>query len=211
MATVWSTSRGGLLGLTAGLIYIALFVNYSRIKKVFWLMFTASYLIIMPLMTIALVFSKGKASSGNERIIIIKGALGMIKAHPFLGTGIGTFMDRCASYTNSLGGYYAHNCYLQICAETGAFSLVSFLLLTGYIFYRSIKAILNAPGSPNSLILIGLNAGLLGFLVHSFFEINLYSFQHSFLFWVVMGLTVALTQKVREQHACSDGRIPFGD
>jgi O-antigen ligase len=117
----------------------------------------------------------------------------MIKDHPFLGTGVGTFMDYCAKYTKNFGTYYAHNCFLQIWAESGIFSLLSFLLVVGYVFYKSIKAGLKMPGSLNSYILTGLNAGLLGFLIHSFFEVHLYSFQLSFLFWVVLSLTVALS------------------
>ena len=76
------------------------------------------------------------------------------------------------------------------------FSLLCFLLFVGYVFYRSIKVSLVISKFLNSFILIGLTAGLLGYLVHSFFEVHLYSFQLSFLFWAVLGLTVALSSSL---------------
>ncbi|MDP2831122.1 MAG: O-antigen ligase family protein, partial [Candidatus Omnitrophota bacterium] len=194
ISSFWTFCRGGWLGLIAGLIFVILVTNYHRIKKVFWLLFWPSYIFFVPLIGLALFFFRNRRDS--NRFILSQGAWGMIKEHPLLGNGIGTFMDYCISYTNNFGVYYAHNCYLQIWAESGIFSLLCFILFVGYVFYRSIKVSLIMPRSLNYFILVGLTAGLLGFLVHSFFEVHLYSFQLSFLFWVVLGLTVALSSKL---------------
>ena len=197
VSSFWTFCRGGWLGLIAGLIFVTLITNYQRIKKIFWPLFWSSYLFIVPLIGLALFFFRNRGDS--NRFILSRGALKMIKEHPLLGNGIGTFMDYCIQYTNNFGAYYAHNCYLQIWAESGIFSLLCFLLFVGYVFYRSIKVSLRISGSLNSFILIGLTAGLLGFLVHSFFEVHLYSFQLSFLFWVVLGLTVALYSRLDQK------------
>jgi len=191
MSSFWTLCRGGWLGLIAGLIFVILVTNYHRIKKVFWPLFWSSYLFFVPLIGLALFFYHNRRDS--YRFTLFHGAWGMIKEHPLLGKGIGTFMDYCALYTNNPDVYYAHNCFLQIWAESGIFSLLCFLLFVGYVFYRSIKVSLRMPKSLNFFLLTGLTAGLLGFLVHSFFEVHLYSFQLSFLFWVVLGLTVALS------------------
>jgi len=127
------------------------------------------------------------------RIILLRGTWKMITEHPFLGKGLGTFMDYCVQYTHYPWACYAHNCYLQIWAESGIFSLLSFLLLTGYVIYKSIELILRIPVSLSSYILIGLSSGFMGILVHCSFDTQLYSFQMSFLFWVMLGLTVALS------------------
>jgi len=189
-SSLWTGCRGGWLGLIAGLIFVILVTNYRCLKKVFWVLFSFSYVFCVPLIGIALFFFRNRGDS--DRFILARSAWGMIKEHPLLGKGIGTFMDYCAQYINGYGTYYAHNCYLQIWAESGIFSLLCFLLFVGYVFYKSIKVSLKIPKSLNSYILIGLTAGLMGFLVHSFFEVHLYSFQLSFLFWTVLGLTVAL-------------------
>ena len=194
LASFWTGCRGGWLGLISGLIFVILVANYHRIKKVFWPLFLSSYLFFLPLIGLALFFYQNRRTS--YRFTLFRGACRMIKEHPLLGKGIGTFMDYCAHYTNNPGVFYAHNCFLQIWAESGIFSLLCFLLFVGYVFYRSIKVSLRIPKSLNFFILIGLTAGLLGYLVHSFFEVHLYSFQLSFLFWAVLGLTVALSSSL---------------
>ncbi|MDP2927690.1 MAG: O-antigen ligase family protein [Candidatus Omnitrophota bacterium] len=193
LSSFWTLCRGGWLGIISGLIFVTLLTNYCRLKKVFWVLFSFSYVFCVPLIGFALFFFRNRGDS--NRFILSHGAWGMIKENPFLGKGVGTFMDYCAFYTNNFGTYYAHNCYLQMWAESGIFSLLCFLLFVGYVFYRSIKVSLSAARSLNYFLLVGLTAGLLGFLVHSFFEVHLYSFQLSFLFWVVLGLTVALYSK----------------
>ncbi len=197
MSSVWTHCRGGWLGFIAGLIFVTLVTNYHRIKKVFWPLFLSSYLFFLPLIGLALFFYHNRRTS--YRFTLFRGAWRMICEHPLLGKGIGTFMDYCAHYTNNPGIFYAHNCFLQIWAESGIFSLLCFILFVGYVFYRSIKVSLRIPRSLNYFILVGLTAGLLGYLVHSFFEVHLYSFQLSFLFWVVLGLTVAMSSSLVQE------------
>lgn len=196
MSIYWTFCRGGWLGLIVGLILLILILNYQRIKKIFWRLFSFSFIFGVPLIGIALFFFRKRKD--GYRFTLFQGAWRMIEEHPLLGKGIGTYMDYCASYTNSPGVFYAHNCYLQMWAESGIFSLLCFLLFAGCVFYRSMKTSLRAVKSANYFILIGLTAGLMAFLVHSFFEVHLYSFQLSFLFWVVLGLTVASSSNLDE-------------
>ncbi|MBL7198377.1 MAG: hypothetical protein ISS47_09810 [Candidatus Omnitrophica bacterium] len=84
-------------------------------------------------------------------------------------------------------GTYAHNCYLQMLAEIGIIGLASFLWIIGRLFKSSIRSFKKS----RDLLLLGLLAGIIAFLVHSFFDTNLYSLQLSVLFWAMLGLTVA--------------------
>jgi O-antigen ligase len=197
MSSFWTHCVSGWLGLISGLIFVFMITNYRRLKKAFWALFLFSYVFCLPLIAFAFYFYRNRYDS--DRFLLARGAWGMIKENPFLGKGIGTFMDYCFQYINGYGIYYAHNCYLQMWAESGVFSLLSFLLLVGYVFYKSIKVNLRTPRSLNYFILIGLTAGLSGFLVHSFFEVHLYSFQLSFLFWVVLSLTASLSSKLNQE------------
>ena len=90
---------------------------------------------------------------------------------------------------------YAHNCYLQIWAETGIFSLLAFILFFSLILYKGIRAY-RKNSNP---FLLGLICGLFGFLVHCFFDIHLYSLQLAFLFWLMLGSLVAAT-KLENKH-----------
>ncbi len=195
--SILTLCRGGWVGLAAGLFAVALFTNYVHLsKKMFWSVFSIGYIFSLPLLGALLLLFQNRGDS--SRLIIYRGAWKMITEHPLLGKGLGTFMDYCAQYTNNLGRYYAHNCFLQIWAESGIFSLLCFLLLVGYVFYKSFKMLLQIGDSLESFILIGLNAGLLGFLVHSFFDTQLYSSQLSFLFWTILGLCVALHSNLNQ-------------
>ncbi|MEI7999226.1 MAG: O-antigen ligase family protein [Candidatus Omnitrophota bacterium] len=195
VCSIWTLCRGGWLGLAAGLISMPLLVNYKRLsKKIFWSLCCFGYFVCLPLITLALFHFQNRLDSA--RFILYHGAWHMIKEHPFLGKGLGTFMSYCAQYTNNFGVYYTHNDYLQMWAESGMFSLLSFLLLVVYVLHKSIKTIFKASASLEFFLLIGLTAGLIGALVHSAVEIHLYSFQLSFLFWVILGLTVALSSKL---------------
>ncbi len=198
LCSLWTLCRGGWIGLISGAFFVVLASYYHRVqKKVFWALFSISAFFLVPATVAALFFFQNRGDS--NRLIIFNGAWKMITEHPFLGKGLGTFMAHCAAYTNNFGTYYAHNCFLQIWAESGIFSLLGFLAVMGYVLYKSLKSIMRPPVSFNSFILIGLSAGLFGFLVHSAFETHLYSFQLSFLFWLLLGFTVALSSNLDQE------------
>ncbi|MCX5706410.1 MAG: O-antigen ligase family protein [Candidatus Omnitrophica bacterium] len=111
----------------------------------------------------------------------------MISEHPFFGMGVGTFMANFSKFLPDSNISYAHNCYLQIWAETGIFSLISFTVFIFSLVYLGIKNFF----ASQDFLLLGLLAGVVGFLVHSFFEVNLYSLQLAVLFWVWVGLITA--------------------
>jgi len=194
--------RGGWVGLAAGFIFVIFALNSHRIReKTFWVLFPLSYVLCVPLITFLLsLFKTRPAINGVDVSIAVRfdnyhAAWRMIKDHPFFGIGLGTFMQHFGQYTNSQGASYAHNCFLQIWAESGLLSLLSFLLLVGYVFYGSLRSLLRMPVSLDFFLLTGFNAGLLGFLVASLFDTQFYSFQLSFLLYFVLGLTVAYRQK----------------
>ena len=85
---------------------------------------------------------------------------------------------------------YAHNCYLQIWAESGIFSLLAFLLFLGTIFWKGIRSFLKT----HNPLTLGLLCGLFAFLIHSFFDTQFYSVAQSFLLWSMLGLLAAASQ-----------------
>jgi len=129
----------------------------------------------------------------SERFIIWRESLNMIKGDPFLGKGLGTYMDYSKKdIINDSGSHYAHNCYLQIWAESGIAALIAFLALVGFVFCRGACVAFKNRFDDWGILLGGLTGGLFGFLVASFFDNGLYSLQLSVLFWVMLGVTVAL-------------------
>ena len=177
-------SRGAWIGFLAGLF---LLIFFSKKKKIFYVLVCniMSFILIPALRS--RVLNTFQPGGDAFRFTIWPVAISMIKENPFLGKGVGTFMAYFSKYPTDLSPQYAHNCFLQIWAETGIFSLISFLLFAGLLLYQGIKKF----RKDNDPVLLGLVCGAFGFLVHSFFDTNLYSLQLATLFWVLMGLISA--------------------
>ncbi len=118
----------------------------------------------------------------------------MIKDHPFLGSGLGTFMDHFPKYFNYPFPQYAHNSYLQIWAETGVFSFISFLLFLFFLLFGAITVF----RLKNDFLVLGLLCAVIGFLAHSFLDNQFYSLQLSILFWSMAGLLYKSTLLAKE-------------
>ncbi len=141
------------------------------------------------------VFSRGETMLW--RLEIWQDVVRMIQERPLFGHGINTFMSIFQEYfpLAKHGPTYAHNCYLQIAAETGLFGLVTFSFIIARIFQSYFKnpRVLALEDETLKWISIGLISGIFGFLVHSFFDTHFYTLQHSSLFWYMVGLLVAIS------------------
>lgn len=180
-------SRGSWFGFLAALV-IMLFLSPKINKLITIFVIFILVLLFMPGIRERAMFIFSPHGD-TDRITIWKGTFGMIREHPFLGMGLGTYMDYFQKYVIKAFIQYAHNCYLQIWAESGIFSLLSFILFTGSIFYRGIRSL--RFGASDDFILLGFVCAFSGTLVHLFFDNHLYSLQLSFLFWFMAGLICA--------------------
>lgn len=193
---VLTFSRGAWIGFFAGL---SLLILVSKKKKIFYvLVCNIVGFILIPALR-QQVLNSFQVGGDGFRFTIWPVAISMIKENPFLGKGVGTFMAHFSQYPTNLNPQYAHNCFLQIWAETGIFSLISFLLFAGLLLYQGIKKF----SKDNYPVLLGLVSGVFGFLTHSFFDTNLYSLQLATLFWVFMGL---ISAKVSNNYRVLDNR-----
>jgi O-antigen ligase len=121
----------------------------------------------------------------------------MFRDRPFFGHGINTFMSIYEQYSSDVtfkGISYAHNCYLQILAETGIFSLLSFLWVIAVLFASSLKNIAKKNEGFIKVSQIGIMAGLLAYLIQSAVEVSLYALQLAILFYYFLGLAVSMQQ-----------------
>jgi putative inorganic carbon (HCO3(-)) transporter len=182
-------SRGAWIGFVLSL-FLMLFLSRNYIKIIPLIVISTLFLLFLPGVRERFAFTF-QDTGDADRLIVWGAALRMISENPFLGKGIGTFMDYFHAYVPNLYVQYAHNCFLQIWAETGIFSLLSFLFFVGAILYKGAQGF-KKTSSP---ILLGLICALFGFLVHSFFDTQLYSLQLAYLFWVILGVTVAVTRQ----------------
>lgn len=187
-ALILTFARGAWFSFSLGLIFLAAISRQA--KKYIPIIAIWIFLLLLIPATQQRIFKIFLRQGDADRIALWLTSLRMIRDNPFLGKGIGTYMAHFREYADISGIYYAHNCFLQIWAEGGIFSLFAFLLFVGLIMYRAMKAL----RENTNFLLLGFACGLFGYLVNSFFDTSLYSLQLAFLFWLMLGLLAALTK-----------------
>ncbi|MBI2104131.1 MAG: O-antigen ligase family protein [Candidatus Omnitrophica bacterium] len=132
----------------------------------------------------------------RDRWVMWQAAIGMIRDRPIVGHGVNTFMANYLEYW--VGGErmprYAHNCYLQVAAETGIVGLAAFLWLLAALFLRLGRAARRPPLDASRLLLVGICAGLAAFAVQAAIDTNFYALRQAALFWVLAGMAVGLSE-----------------
>lgn len=155
------------------------------------------------------------SDSANWRVQIWMDSLLMVKERPYLGHGINTYMEKFQNYRRkywqeggssgwaTMSPVYAHNCYLQMLVESGIFGLLAFLWLF-FSLVQSIVTVILRPGNTGNArgVLVGMLAGIVAFLTHSFFDTHFYSLQISSYFWATTGLAISLARLLKEPGLC---------
>lgn len=136
-------------------------------------------------------------------------AMLMIYDRPFLGHGVNTFM---ANYMRYWVGEermprYAHNCYLQMAAETGLVGVGAFLAVLGVLTAQLIRAYKKQRDLIQRRVFLGLAAALCAFVIHAAVDTNFYSLRQSALFWIFAGLTVGFSFRLSLSEAQGGGQL----
>jgi len=107
-------------------------------------------------------------------------SLNVIKAHPFVGVGLGNL--------NLQMSRYAHNSYLQILAEMGLLGLLSFAWIVYAVFKSGFK---NLKQSLYKNQIAGLLTSSTVFLIHNFLDFTFFLPEVSLIWWLALGLILA--------------------
>jgi O-antigen ligase len=182
--------RGALLGFVTALILLSFF----RLKKIF-IVAAAGLLIAGFLINRPIIEDVMSRASISDRSTMWTTSWKIYKAHPVIGGGINTFF---ANYANArtddlkgLRGSYAHNCYLQMAAEVGGIGLAAFLAFIASLCVAVFSSLRVIREHFYYSVILGGGLGLIAFLVHSFFDTNLYSLNLAALFWIFAGILLS--------------------
>jgi O-antigen ligase len=223
-AAALANSRGGLLGLIAALLVLAV-LGLRRERQAgfalvvglpLFIIAWATHLIPARLQATLLralrlddISLSGPVTNANfstiERLAHWVAGLRMFRAHPFLGVGAGnydTFYSRYAELPNwpdPLG--HAHNYYINAAAETGILGLVAFLAVVAAMFSVAWQAthlprLVKALPSqlPTRALALGFFAVIAALTVHNFTD-DL--FVHAMELQVALCLACLLRLKVQ--------------
>ena len=149
-----------------------------------------------------------------RRIAIWKFSALMIKDHPLLGSGLGTFQYNSLRYqavffeqgqNRSIYPYgfatKAHNEYLQFWVELGIIGFAIFIWLVITYFNYGIRYLKREKDKQKQGTVIGLMGAVMAVLVDGMFGFPLHLPATIFLFWLVIALTVII---IKRQDGASD-------
>lgn len=210
-------ARGAWLGFITGILMIFCYLLMKGLLKIKLLHFIVLLAIIASLIqpikaefktfestnykyTQKLIDGFKPTASSNPyntnliRINLLKESLQIIKDYPLFGCGLNTYSKVVKEYkTYEYGKTYSypHNSLLQKAAETGLLGILAFFLIL-FAFFKTCLQHIFLYFKRDSALVVGLLSGISAFLVHSFFDSNLYALQLVVLFWFMLGLTIAV-------------------
>ena len=227
-------TRTPYLSLVISFIFMLLLFVISRgkrlfkeNKKIFIVIFLVIIIIISlivvpnPLNKPGTVISKIKGGASinqltqgfsiKRRIATWKFTILLIKDHPLLGSGIGTFKYNSLRYqakffdqgdNRTIYPYgvadKTHNEFLQLAAELGIIGLIIFIWLIFAYFNYGLKILKREKDKYKQGIIIGLMGSVMAFLIDSIFWFPLHHSFTSSLFWLCLGLLVVTGLKEDE-------------
>jgi O-antigen ligase len=203
MALIFSLSRGGWISAFAGLFFMSvalLFNRHFQSKRLALTVVCGFFVVAFIVLSstpvvkrIRTLEEKGNIPTLKSRITVWGGIAEMIKDHPLLGTGPGTFATVFTQYQPpgfSSRYFMGHNDYLHLTAETGLPLIAVMVWMIAALFVRGFKK-LNNPSRLVRGITLGAMSGITAILVHSIFDFNLHIPANAILFTVLAALVVS--------------------
>lgn len=218
-----SGSRGGLVAFAAEIL-VLLLIAYSPMEKGRLAIKIALAIILASVIGIGAFFVGGETSLtriANERGVTdtttsrsyIWGVTLKIIADSFpFGVGLGAYPQAYSHFDANSGTArveQAHNDYLELIADAGLPGLIFGLWFLVRFFKISRTAIRRTDG-PQRGLAAGATAGLVGCLVHSFFDFALHTTAIALLFLALLAVVVAvnyLPQTADETRAVAAKRV----
>ncbi len=196
-ALVATLSRSGWLGILVAVVTLAVFLPQRRRQIA---LIGGGVLVVLLVGGLAgpIADRLGNQAGSSPldtflaRVPIWSAAIGMVRSHPIFGVGLDQFQVFIDSYDPDLGVNQAHNLFLNMAAERGVVGFAAFVALIVIMFKSLMSAVRSAPDFPYRVLVAGVIASLLGFLVHSQFDVSYYDYKILLMFWFIVGLAGVL-------------------
>jgi len=193
LADLLTFSRGGYVGLAAGLFFFLAVITWNKkinIQKalmgVVLVIVFGIFIFSSPIGARFLTSFNAKEGSNMGRMETWKQAVDIIRNNP-LGVGLGNYSLEIKATADYREPFYAHNLYLDIAAETGTLNAIIWIALI--IF--SIRSFVRK--SKDNILWLGGAVSLVIFSAHSFFETALFSTQALPFLLIIIALSATKT------------------
>lgn len=193
-AVVLSSSRGGIIGVTAEICLLIVF-RFSRRRSEKLSLAPVAAAIVAAVLLIGWVgagnavarFLPGRTTgvSMGKRSAMARGAINIFLDHPISGSGLGTTVAVYPRYETMYDGKvvdHVHDDYAEALAETGIVGAacgVAFLLI---LFRRACTNFKAEQSQFSRALHAGAIVAVAGLLLHSFVDFNLHIFSNALLF-----------------------------
>jgi O-antigen ligase len=200
-ALIFSRSRMGILSAVASLIAVLGLAGSSSLSKrtrtvVASLLLLGVVGIVVwvgsdPVVTRFEILGQEYSQTNQNRISIWRDTLHLIRQHPLLGTGLGTFSVAYTSVQTAFPNLlvdHAHCDYLEVVSELG---VPGGILVFGSIFWilvRAVRRYRKAEDRFDTAVCLGCIGSVVAILVHSLADFNLYIPANALVFTVILAL-----------------------
>jgi O-antigen ligase len=212
VALVMTSSRGGIVSLVAEIFFLVMVTaiwrrpsdrrrtRSGRLRRIGGRVGMATALLVG--LFIGVVLLGGEFSINRfidtvntddpttGRVHFWSVTLEMIKAHPYLGTGLGAFGVIYTKYDSRNGLFrleQAHNDYLQVFSDGGIVLAALAFAFVAILFWKALSRANSRDDFRRGVALASLS-GCFGVLVHSFFDFTLHTTSNALLFLVLAAM-----------------------
>lgn len=204
LAELFTFSRGGYLGMTAGFFtLLVLFCKYFTSKQKKFLFYLGTFGIIFVTFISSSVLTRFlssfdlKEGSNMERMKNWQQGINTFSDNLLTGVGIGNYsfyLDPTTAYRTPI---YAHNLYLDLGAELGMFALLSWVLLITITIYELYVSSKRTSDKTLSYLSLGLIGSIVWYSVHSIFDTSIYAPNILAMLVVILSLAVLVIRCVK--------------
>jgi O-antigen ligase len=214
IALVMTNSRGGMLSLVCEILFLAVVAATAMRRKRerefedratrmraaaarIGLGFAMIFVVLIGVLYYGgedaitrLLGTVNSADPTTGRAHFWAGTVEIIKAHPFIGTGLGSFSAVYPRYDTGSGAYrleQAHNDYLQILSDAGIIGAILGVAFVFFLFRTALRRMQSRDKFRRGVAL-GALAGCTGALVHSFFDFTLHTTANALMFLLLAAL-----------------------